>query len=39
VLIAEEAAGFAKGEIIKCMSTGYRHGADVLVRANVIAAR
>jgi molecular chaperone GrpE (heat shock protein) len=39
VLLAEEAEGFAKGEIIKCVGTGYRRSADVLVRANVIAAK
>lgn len=38
VLLAEKQEGFAKGEIIKMMNTGYRQGDTVLVRANVIAA-
>jgi molecular chaperone GrpE (heat shock protein) len=39
VLIAEEAEGFQRGEIIKCMGTGFRTGADILVRANVLVAK
>jgi len=39
VLVAEKAEGFAKGEIIKIINTGYRLGDRVIVRANVIAAR
>ncbi|MCL2203956.1 MAG: nucleotide exchange factor GrpE [Defluviitaleaceae bacterium] len=39
VLVAEKHEGFAKGEIIKLMGSGYRHEDRVLMRANVIAAR
>ena len=39
VLMAEENEGFKKGEIIKTMNSGYRQGGQLIVRANVIAAR
>jgi len=39
VLMAEEAEGFAKGEIIKVMTSGYKFKDQVILRANVIAAR
>jgi len=39
VLAAEEQEGFAKGEIIKVMTSGYKHLDQVILRANVIAAR
>ena len=39
VLVAEKQEGFAKGEIIKLVGSGYRHNDQVLMRANVIAAR
>lgn len=39
ILIAESNPGFAKGEIVKLMNSGYRQGDVVLLRANVIAAR
>ena len=39
VLTAEEQEGFAKGEIIKTMTSGYKLGDQVILRANVIAAR
>jgi len=39
VLMAEQQEGFAKGEIIKRVGSGYRLGDMILVRANVIAAR
>ncbi|MCL2499571.1 MAG: nucleotide exchange factor GrpE [Defluviitaleaceae bacterium] len=39
VLVAEKQEGFAKGEIIKLVGSGYRHNDRVLMRANVIAAR
>ena len=39
VLMAEKCEGFAKGEIIKPVNTGYRRGEIVLLRANVIAAQ
>jgi len=39
VLMAEVQEGFAKGEIIKVMTSGYRHNDQVILRANVIAAR
>lgn len=39
VLLAEEQEGFQKGDIIKCINTGYRYQGQVLLRANVIAAR
>jgi len=39
VLAAEEQEGFTKGEIIKTMTSGYKMGDQVILRANVIAAR
>ncbi|MCL2404407.1 MAG: nucleotide exchange factor GrpE [Defluviitaleaceae bacterium] len=39
VLLAEETDGFAKGEIIKVMTSGYKYKDQVILRANVIAAR
>ena len=39
VLMAEKQEGFAKGEIIKVMTSGYKQGGQVVLRANVIAAR
>jgi len=39
VLTAEEQEGFAKGEIIKTMTSGYKSKDQVILRANVIAAR
>ncbi|MCL2361308.1 MAG: nucleotide exchange factor GrpE [Defluviitaleaceae bacterium] len=39
VLTAEEQEGFAKGEIIKTMVSGYKAGDQVILRANVVAAR
>jgi len=39
VLTAEEQEGFAKGEIIKTMTSGYKQGDKVILRANVVAAR
>jgi len=39
VLTAEEQEGFLKGEIIKTMTSGYKEGDQVILRANVIAAR
>jgi len=39
VLIAEETEGFAKGEIVKVMTSGYKYKDQVILRANVIAAR
>ncbi|MCL2378753.1 MAG: nucleotide exchange factor GrpE [Defluviitaleaceae bacterium] len=39
VLIAEETEGFAKGEIVKVMTSGYKFKDQVILRANVIAAR
>jgi len=39
VLMAEAHEGFAKGEIIKAMNSGFRQKDNVLLRANVIAAR
>jgi len=39
VLMAERTEGFAKGEIVKTFSSGYREGDTVLVRASVIAAK
>lgn len=39
VLIAEENSAFAKGEIIKALSPGYKKGDAVLARATVIAAK
>ena len=39
VLVAEKMDGFNKGEIIKMINSGYRQKDQVLLRANVIAAR
>lgn len=39
VLLAEEAEGFVKGEVICCMSVGYQMKAQVIIRASVMAAR
>ena len=39
ILMAEQCEGFAKGEIIKYMTSGYRLNGQVLIRANIIAAR
>ncbi|MCL2169989.1 MAG: nucleotide exchange factor GrpE, partial [Defluviitaleaceae bacterium] len=39
VLMAELNPDFKKGEIIKTMNSGYKKGEQVIVRANVIAAR
>jgi len=39
VLVAEEHEGFKKGEIIKCLTTGYKQHDKVIIRANVIAGR
>ncbi|MCL2571839.1 MAG: nucleotide exchange factor GrpE [Defluviitaleaceae bacterium] len=39
VLTAEEQEGFAKGEIIKTMTSGFKQGDQVIIRANVVAAR
>ena len=39
VLTAEEQEGFKKGEIIKTMTSGYKQGTQVILRANVVAAR
>jgi molecular chaperone GrpE (heat shock protein) len=39
VLMAEKQEGFAKGEIVKLVGSGYKHNDRVLLRANVIAAK
>jgi hypothetical protein len=39
VLTAETVEGFKKGEIIKVINSGYKQNGEVLLRANVIAAR
>ncbi|NLL70058.1 MAG: nucleotide exchange factor GrpE [Epulopiscium sp.] len=39
VLLAEENEAFQKGEVIQCINTGYKYQDQVLLRANVIAAR
>jgi len=39
VLTAEEKEGYAKGTIIKTMTSGYKKDDQVIIRANVIAAR
>ncbi|MCL1844502.1 MAG: nucleotide exchange factor GrpE [Defluviitaleaceae bacterium] len=39
ILVAEKNPDFAKGEIIKIMTAGYRFKGQVILRANVIAAR
>ncbi len=39
VIIAEEKEGFAKGDIIKVNTVGYKEYETVILKANVIAAR
>jgi len=39
VLVAEKQDGFGKGEIIKIINSGYRQKEQIIIRANVIAAR
>ena len=39
ILMAEHIEGFGKGEIIKYMTSGYRLNGQILIRANVIAAK
>jgi len=39
ILTAEQHDGFVKGEIIKTMTSGYKQGDQVILRANVVAAR
>jgi molecular chaperone GrpE (heat shock protein) len=39
VLVAEKHDGFEKGEIIKIITAGYRFKEQVVLRANIIAAR
>jgi len=39
VLLAEPHEGYAKGEIVKVMTSGYKYQSQVILRANVIAAR
>ena len=39
VLVAEKHSDKPKGEIIKIVTTGYRHKNQVILRANVIAAK
>lgn len=39
VIVAEKHESFEKGEIVKVMTAGYRHKDQVILRANVIAAR
>ena len=39
VLAAEKHEGFSKGEIIKLITSGYKQKDQVILRANVIAAR
>ena len=39
VLVAEKQEGFNRGEIIKIVTAGYRLNENVIVRANVIAAK
>ena len=39
VLTAEEQEDFAKGTVIKTMTSGYKLGDQIILRANVIAAR
>jgi len=39
VLVAEKQEGFEKGEIIKIITAGYRFKEQVILRANIIAAR
>ena len=39
VLTAEVLEGYAKGEIIKVLNCGYKQDGEVLLRANVVAAK
>jgi len=39
ILMAEHIEGFAKGEIIKSIASGYRLNDQILIRANIIAAK
>lgn len=39
ILVAELKSGFEKGEIIKTVNIGFKEKDEVLIRANVIAAR
>ncbi|MCL1884895.1 MAG: nucleotide exchange factor GrpE [Defluviitaleaceae bacterium] len=39
VLVAEKNLDFEKGEIIKVMTAGYKYSGQIILRANVIAAR
>ena len=39
VLVAEKQEGFYKGEIIKVLTAGYYYKNNVILRANVVAAR
>jgi len=39
VLVAEKQEGFERGEIIKIVTAGYRLNDQIILRANVIAAR
>jgi len=39
ILTAEEQEGFIKGEIIKTMTSGYKADDQIILRANVVAAR
>lgn len=39
IMIAEEAEGFTKGEVIKCQNIGYIKDDYVIMRANVVAAK
>jgi len=39
VLVAEKQEGFKKGEIVKIVTSGYKINEQVILRANIIAAR
>ena len=39
ILVAEKQEGFTKGEIIKTLNSGYRDKDQIILRANVVAAR
>ena len=39
VLVAEKQEGFRKGEIIKIVTAGYKFNEQIIIRANIIAAR
>jgi len=39
VIVAEKQEGFERGEIIKLVTAGYRQSDQIILRANVIAAR